>query len=308
MKKSDFSKINVKFIPKGKAIKVKRLKEDHIPEITSFNFATVEFGNFFDYVKNKTLAVSRRRKKSTKNFRVLAYEYPKIVEPALKTITKLANLSGRSFKDNKKRFLYQQALGKICHLMAQESWKEGINNTLGLILERGALLTGAFYNYPHDYLLRLIAKRLDYENGEFGLGLSNFVPPKNIKRFRKLHIQEDCIASGDSIAGTILALKNKNMVFNEVQIDAVVITQTGAEFLQKYLKYLGVKKITFRCGGLCFKLGEHFYLRRTKEEGYKKDEFYVGDMGGWSTLLPKKYNQLAWWNKNRLDYKKHDKR
>lgn len=299
----DFSRVKVKFVPKGKTVKVKRFKGGHIPEVTEFNFAIVEFGNFFDYVKDRALPLSRRRKKSTKNFRVLAYEYPKIVEPALKIITRLANpIEAQKYKNSENRFLYQQALGKICCIMAQESWKEGIDDTLGFLMERGALLTGAFYNYPCDYIARIVAKRLDYENGQFGLGLSNLILPKNVKRFKKLHIQEDCIATGDSIAGAVLALKKKGIVFNEVQIDAVVITQTGAEFLQKYLKYLGIKRITFKCGGLCFKLGEHFYLRRTKEEGYKKDEFFVGDMGGWSKALPASYDNVAWWNKNRLDY------
>ena len=183
--------------------------------------------------------------------------------------------------------------------MAQESWREGINDTLGLLLERGALLIGAFYNYPHDYIARVVAKRLDYENGEFGLGLSNLVLPKDERRFKKLHIQEDCVATGDSIGGTILALKEKGFFFDEVQIDAAVVVQTGAEFLRQYLKYLGVKKVVIKTGVLCFKIDEHFYLKRTKEESYQGNEYFVGDMGEWSRPLPRSFNQLAWWNRKR---------
>lgn len=299
---SDFSKFKVKFVPKGKSIKVKRLKEGHIPEVVEFNFAIVEFGRFFDQVKDKSLPVSKRIKKSTNHLRILAYERPGLILPALRTITRLANLPGKPYEDAKKRFTYQQAIGKINWLMAQEAWKEGINKKLGLLLERGSLLTGAFYNYPQDHLARVVAKRLDFEDGQFSLGLSDLVLPKNWKRFNKLHIQEDCIATGDSIAGLILALKEKGIFFNDIQVDVVVATQNGIKFLQRYLKYLGIKNLVFKTGGLCFRLGKHFYLRRTREEGCQKDEFYVGDMGGWSTILPKSFDKAAWWNKNRLDY------
>jgi len=299
MKKYDFSKIKAKFIPRGKTVRVKRLKEGHVPEVAEFNLAIVEFGNIFSHLKNKALPVSKRRKKSTKNFRVLSCRYPKIVVPAVKTITRLANLSNQPCKDGKKRFVYQKALAQIFSIMAQESWREGINDTLGLLLERGALLIGAFYNYPHDYIARVVAKRLDYENGEFGLGLSNLVLPKDERRFKRLHIQEDCVATGDSIGGTILALKEKGFFFDEVQIDAAVVVQTGAEFLRQYLKYLGVKKVVIKTGVLCFKMDEHFYLKRTKEESYQGNEYFVGDMGEWSRPLPRSFNQLAWWNRKR---------
>ena len=299
---NDFSKFKVKLIPKGKTVKVRRIKEGHIPEVTEFNFAIVEFGNFFDYVKDKTVPVSQRCLKSLERFRILAYEYPRVVGQAMEKITRLANpLEAQKHKKSENRFQYQKALGEVCSIMAQEAWREGIDGTLGFLMERGALLTGAFYNYPSDYVARIVAKRLDYENGEFGLGLSDFRPPRNLKRFRKLHIQEDCIATGDSIAGSILVLKNKGIVFDEVQIDAVAATQKGVEFIQRYLKYLGIKKVMVKVGGLCFRLGEHFYLRRTKEEGYKRDEFFVGDMGEWSRKLPVSYDKKAWWNKNRSD-------
>lgn len=294
MTKSDFSKIKVKFISRGNTVKVRRIRDGHVPEVTEFNFAIVEFGDFFNPLKNKSLAESKRIKKSTKNFRVLAYEYPKIVTPATKTITRLANLPNQPYKNNKNRFLYQKALAEICWLMVQESRAEGINGTLGLLLERGALLIGAFYNYPHENLARIIAKRLDYENGEFGLGLSNLILPKDVKKFNVLHIQEDCIATGDSIAGTVLALKEKGISFNEIKIDAAVAVQTGAEFLQKFLKYLNVERVMIRVGALCFKMDEHFYLR-------KNNQYFVGDMGEWSKILPKSLDKLAWWNKNRLD-------
>ncbi|MBL7150326.1 hypothetical protein ISS86_00130 [Candidatus Microgenomates bacterium] len=297
MKKADFSKIKVKFIPQGKTVKVRRLKEGHIPEVTEFNFAIVEFDSLFERFRDKSLAISKRRKKSTKNFRVLAYEHPQIINPAIKTIIKLANLTNKPYKNHKNRFLYQKALAEIYKIMAQKSYREGINNSLGLLLERGALLIGAFYNYPRGHLAKITAKRLDYENGEFGLGLSNLVLPKNVRRFKALHIQEDCIATGDSIVGTVLALKEKGIIFNEIRIDAAVVVQTGVEFIQKILKYLGIKKVIIRTGDLCFKMNEHFYLM-------KNNKYFVGDMGEWTGILPKSFDKLAWWNKNRLDYLK----
>lgn len=295
MTKSDFSKIKVRFIPQGKTVKVRRIRDGHVPEVSEFNFAIVEFGDLFNHLKNKSLAMSERIKKSSKNFRVLAYEYPKIVTPATKAIIKLANLPNQPYKNNKNRFLYQKALSEIYWLMVQESAQEGINETLGLLLERGALLIGAFYNYPHEHLARIVAKRLDYKNDEFGLGLSNLILPEDVKRFNVLHIQEDCIATGDSIAGTVLALKEKGISFNEIKIDAAVAVQTGVEFLQKLLKYLNVKRVMIRVGALCFRMDEHFYLR-------KNNQYFVGDMGEWSQILPKSFDRLAWWNKNRLDY------
>lgn len=301
MKINDFSKIKVKFVSRGQAVKVRRLKEGHIPEISEFNFAIVEFANFFDDVKDCALPISRRRKKSTKKFRVLSYESPKKIIPSVETITRLANMQGKPYKDAKKRFKYQEALAKIYSIMIQEAWQEGINDTLGLLLERGALLIGALYNYPADHLARIVAKRLDYEEGQFGLGLSDLRLPQNVKSFKKLHLQEDCIATGDSIAGTILALKEQGFLFDEVQIDAAMVTQTGAGFLMEYLNFLGVKQVVVKAGALCYKLDDHFYLRRTKEEGYDKNEYFVGDMGEWSRLLPKEFDKIAWWNKNRLD-------
>jgi hypothetical protein len=79
--------------------------------------------------------------------------------------------------------------------------------------------------------------------------------------------------------------------------------QTGVEFITQFLKELGVKKVIIKAGALCFRMDDNFYLRRTAEEGYKNNEFFVGDMGEWSKILPTKFNKQAKWNKDRLDYK-----
>lgn len=300
MTKGDFSKIKVRFVPEGKTVKIRGLKNDYAPELTEFNFAVVEFGHLFDSLRNKTMPLFKRKEKTSKNLRILLYEQPRLIKPAIKTIIKLANLPYQAYRNSKSRFLYQKSLAKIYRPMVQESRQRRINNTLALLLERGALLIGAFYHYPHDCLARIIAKRLDYKNGEFGLGLSNLILPKGLKRFKVLHIQEDCIATGNSIAGTVLALKEEGLFFNEIQIDAAVASQTGAEFLQNYLKYLGVKKATIKTGALCFKLDNRFYLK-------KNGQYFVGDMGKWSQILPKRFDRVAWWNKNRLDYQERVK-
>lgn len=298
--KKDFSRIKVKFAPQGKKIRIRKFRKGHVPELTEFDFAIVEFNDIFNEFKNKALSINRRRKRSSQNLEIFEKKYPNLIKPAVANITQLANSSHFS-KDPKKRILYQKSLTEIFRLM-RASLTEGFASAAVLLLERGAILVNSFYQSKKDRLIRIVAKRLDYKNGKFGLGLADLRLPKNIKKFKKLHIQEDCIATGDSIAGTLLALKEKNIFFDQVLIDVAAATQTGVEFLFAYLKFLGIKKTIIRTGALCFKLDNHFYLKRTKEEGYKRDEYFVGDMGAWSEKLPMKFNKIAWWNKNRLDY------
>jgi len=35
----------------------------------------------------------------------------------------------------------------------------------------------------------------------------------------------------------------------------------------------------------------------------KNNKYFVGDMGEWSKILPKRFDKFACWNKNRLDYR-----
>lgn len=298
--KKDFSRIKVKFVPQGKRIRIRKFRKGHAPELTEFDFAIVEFNDIFNEFKNKALSINRRRKRSSQNLEIFEKKYPNLIKPAVANITQLANSSHFS-KDPKKRILYQKSLAEIFRLM-RASLTEDFASAAVLVLERGAILVNSFYNSKRNNLIRVIAKRLDYDNGNFGLGLANLRLPDDIKKFKKLHIQEDCIATGDSIGGTILALKKKGIIFNEVQIDAAVVVQTGAEFLRQYLKYLGVQKVVIKTGALCFKVDEHFYLRRIKEEDYRGNEYFVGDMGAWSEKLPETFNKIACWNKDRLNY------
>lgn len=296
----DFSKVKVKFVSKGKTIKIKRLKENHLPETAEFNFALVDFGFIFKPIQDKTIPLKQRIIKSNSQVQLLAPGRPEI-KLALRKITELANLSGEGYKKTKNRFLYQKALNEVCQPMVAEIYEEGISKTLGLIIERGALLIGAFYNFPKKQLARIAAKRLDKTDGTFGLGLSNLSLPSDIKKFKRFHIQEDCIATGDSIGGIILALKQKGIFFENIQIDCPAASQFGVQFLLKFLKWLGVKKILIKTGTLVYALDQDYYLRRTIGEAYKKREYFVGDMGEWSKKLPISFNSKACWNKKRLD-------
>jgi hypothetical protein len=296
----NFSKIKVQFVPKGKTIKVKRFKEGHIPEVTEFDFAVVDFGSVFKSIQDKSIPVKRRITKSNHQIKILSAENSKIKYAMLK-VTRLANLPKEPYKDPKKRFQYQESLSKVCQPMVDEIYKEGTEGALALLMERGAILIGAFYNFPVQQIARVVAKRLDKADGTFGLGLSDLRLPPHMERFTKLHIQEDCIASGDSIGGLVLVLKEKGIFFEEIQIDCPAATQFGVEFLTQFLAWLGVEKVTFKVGALVYALDEHYYLRRTEDEGFENEEFVVGDMGEWSKRLPRSYNAKAWWNKNRLD-------
>ena len=299
--KKNFSKIKIKLIPKGERIGVRKFRKGHTPELTDFDFAIVELDNVFDKLKNKAVSPNKRRKKSCQRLKIFEKKYPSLIKPAIVNITQLANSPSDFSKNSEKRLLYQKSLAEIFKLMKKNLPAEFANSAV-LVLERGAILINSFYNSKKNNLIRVIAKRLDYKDGKLGLGLANLSLSKNIKKFKRIHVQEDCIATGDSIGGALLALKEKNIFFEDVLIDVAVATQTGVEFLLAYLRFLGIKKTIIRTGALCFKLDNHFYLKRTKEEGYKGNEYFVGDMGAWSKKLPVKFNKIAWWNKNRLDY------
>lgn len=294
----DFSKAKVMFVKKGESIKVKRFKEGHKPEVVSFNFAVVDFGTMFKGVRGQSLPSDLRITESTPEIQIVGSEDADIRE-ALAEVTRLANLPGKPYEDEEKRYLYQKALAKVCKPMVAKIHKEGIDKVLGLLIERGALLIGAFYDFPEDQVARVLAKRLDKADDTLGLGLSDLRLPPNVERFTKLHIQEDCIATGDTISGLILALKKKGIFFDEVQIDCPAATQVGIEFIIAFLNWLGVKKILIKTGALVYALDDHYYLRRTAEEGYRNREFFVGDMGEWSKKLPVSYNKIAWWSKYR---------
>jgi hypothetical protein len=294
----DFSKVKVMFVKKGESLKVKRFKEGHKPEIVSFNFAVIDFGPMFKEVRGQSLPSNLRINESTPEIQIVGSEAADI-KRALAEVTRLANLPTEPYEDEEKRYLYQKALARVCKPMVDKIHKEGIDKVLGMLIERGALLIGAFYDFPEDQVARVLAKRLDKADDTLGLGLSDLRLPPNMERFTKLHIQEDCIATGDTISGLILALKKKGIFFDEIQIDCPAATQVGIEFIIAFLKWLGVKKVLINTGALVYALDDHYYLRRTIEEGYEDKGFFVGDMGEWSKKLPVSYNKTAWWNKNR---------
>ncbi|MDD3647198.1 MAG: hypothetical protein PHS44_01730 [Candidatus Dojkabacteria bacterium] len=79
-------------------------------------------------------------------------------------------------------------------------------------------------------------------------------------------------------------------------IDTPVAVQLGVQFLQEFIKWLGIRNVIFRTGALVYGFDDHYYLLRTQEEGYQKGIYYVGDMGEWSKMLPSSYNNVAPWN------------
>ena len=124
--------ISIKNIKKGKSIKVKRLKEGHIPEITEFNTAVISFGSIFNKYKNFTVAGKNRIKQSRPEFRIIMFEQN--LKAELKVLSHLAN-SGNP-NDAEERFLYQKTLSKIYQAMVEESNKENEKDKLVLLLER----------------------------------------------------------------------------------------------------------------------------------------------------------------------------
>lgn len=298
----DFESVTVDVVPDGETIKVERSKEGHISEVKEFDFAVVDFGKIFDQIRSKTIPLNDRINNSSEQIEILCTDDSSL-RYALEQVTMLANVNGAPYENDEKRFQYQQALSKVCKPMVESIYARGIDNTLGVLMERGALLIGGYFDFPYENIARIVAKRLDKRDGTFGLGLSNLRLPRDISKFNKLHIQEDCIATGDSIGGLIFALKKKGIVFEEIQIDCPVATQFGVEFLIQFLSWLGVINVTFTVGTLVYSLSDHYYLLRTPEEGYEDNEMFVGDMGEWSRILPKTFNEKAPWNKVRFTRK-----
>lgn len=122
----------------------------------------------------------------------------------LEKVTELANLPGTPFENANNRFKYQRALFKVCEPLVDLSLKEGIEGALALLLERGALLIGSFYKYPENQVVRVVSKRLDMADGTFGVGMSDLRLPEDITRFKRLHIQEDCIAQEIRLEGSCM--------------------------------------------------------------------------------------------------------
>jgi hypothetical protein len=266
------------------------------PKKNSYNFCVVNFGKAFSKLKNKLVPKEKRWTKSSSIVKILSSEKPRPVNTALDKITEIANSEQVTAE---KRFKYQIALASIFKFFG----KPTPSGSIGFILERGGILIESFYNYPHKKLGRIIAKRLEFKNGDFGLGLSDLKMPNKNKNIKHLHILEDCIASGDSLVGLLIALSKRGYSFDQITIDAAVMSQSGIKYIQKAANDLSIPLIRFRTGGICYYLDEHYYLRRTKEEGYNNQEYYVGDMGDWGAKLPDAFNAKAPWNNQRLDYK-----
>jgi len=240
----------------------------------------LDFGTTFSWMRGQEIPAPRRIK-GNKSF-----------EKNFKVITRLANLSGKPYEDDDKRFKYQENLSKICLPMVNQNTK----GKLALIIERGAVLIASFFNFPKNQLILVRAKRIK-SNNSLGLELSNFRIPKDCKKYNQLVILEDCIATGDTIFGCILSLQKMGIDFEKIEINCPLSSQFGYEYLKK-----SFKKLTINFGTIAYGLDENFYIRRTAEEGYPNKDFYVGDMGEWSKKLPAKFDKIAWWNKNRLDY------
>jgi len=240
---------------------------------------TINFGNIFNDLKNSTIVVDKRIPSSN----------PELVKYG-KEISKLANLDGNSYEDYELRFNYQSYLYKLCRPLIDKYKQYSDDKTLNVVIERGAILINSFFPTNNKNLFRITGKRIK-DDSNLGVKFSNFIFPKNLKKYTKLSIQEDCIATGDTIAGLIKFLHSKNIFFEKIIVNCPVASQQGIGFLKKT-----VKNIKLNISLIAYRLNKDFYIMRSK------DEYFVGDMGEWSKILPKSYDKKAFWNKNRLDY------
>ena len=155
-----------------------------------FDYAVVDFGNVFVPSRNKTVPTSNRISNSSSQITIWGNK-KKEIRKCSKEITRLANIEGNPYEQAESRFEYQKNLYCICRPMVEEASEKGYEDTMVLLLERGAILIGAFYDSPKDQIARVVAKRLDRADGSFGLGLSNMRFPESKKNYRKLYIHLD---------------------------------------------------------------------------------------------------------------------
>lgn len=239
---------------------------------------TIDFGTIFNNLKNSSVPADKQIPNTDLKLIRLGNE-----------ITELANLDGRPFEDPQLRYKYQNNLAMLCQPLVEKYKKYTDDKTLNVVIERGAILINSFFPVNHKNLLRVTGKRIK-NNSDLGVKFSNFTMPENLNKYHKLSIQEDCIATGDTIAGLILMLKNKGIEFEKIIVNCPVAAQQGIDFLKKT-----VKNLELNIGLFAYGLNQDFYIMRD-------DKFFVGDMGEWSKILPKNFDRKAVWNKKRLDY------
>lgn len=237
--------------------------------------AIVNFGDVFNDLKN----YSQTPKKQNPILEKIGLE-----------ITKLANLPNKAYEDPKLRFKYQNNLCQLCQPLVAKYKTCADRETLNVVIERGAILVNAFFPINKDNLLRVTGKRIKKKTC-LGVRFSNFSLPKDLKKFKTLSIQEDCIATGDTITGLLIILNRKGFKFKKIIVNCPVATRQGAEFLLKKFPDLQLNISLY-----AYRLNKDFYIMRDEKK------YFVGDMGEWSKILPKEFDQKAIWNKNRLDY------
>jgi len=213
----------------------------------------------------------------------------KLVEIGQK-ITQLANLPAISCQDPQLSYQYQKYLYQLCRPLIAKYREYNDKQVLNVVIKRGAILINAYFPINKNQVLSVIGKRVKNQNF-LGVRFSDWQMPKNISQYKILSIQEDCIATGDTIAGLLLVLQQKGLLFDKIIVNCPVATQQGVQFLEKNFKNLQLNISLY-----AYQLNNDFYIMRDN------NRFFVGDMGEWSKISPKSYNKKAFWNKKRLDY------
>jgi len=205
--------------------------------------------------------------------------------------------------DDQARLAYQRELFKVYGLMKPLVEERIHGRTVFFPPKNGGDLVRAMFQElgiiknPND-VVDYELKRVLLTDGRLMVGVVNHLSPKG--QFETACIIDDCAASIISLLTSADLVKSQYPEIRNLVVVVSAGTQRGVLKLDQELRE-GFWEHSILVGGRVFAMSNNYYLLRTIEEGFKENTQFVGDMGAWSKKLPEEFNEVAWWNKNRLE-------
>lgn len=246
----------------------------------------VDFGTSREALR-RPVSEDEEIKSDTEDFSVLSFRQPRI-RKALERITDLVNKPGNP-ENVEDRYIYRENLREVYWAMAEAvaDWVD-TDDVLVLSPKNGGIFVQEVFEQAgiprdsfFDYRLSRVQKREDH-----GLMVGATVAKENpdVKKYKKIVIADDCLASDISIASTIQLLKQMGVSPEETElmVTVSVASQRGLESLvsPEAKKAFGFKSMKVVVGDIAPGLNEHFYLLR------RDGRAFVGDMGEYTKALP----------------------
>lgn len=152
---------------------------------------------------------------------------------------------------------------------------------------------------PIERIARLELKRIELvgTNGEgdrFLVGVRFGHLPEAGEDQLKVFV-DDCFATNVSVKTTMLMYGVNGGGFDPWR----VVTATGSQRSAESLVRMGMRSEQMIRGTTVYRVGPNGYLYRTMEEGFSSEDYYVGDMGKGTAILPPSFDGVVKCNAER---------